>query len=422
MSCGNSSKSTRYVTRAGILALLVTGTVATGAPFEDIVREAARKNGFVPAAQTHAPVDPALVAAGQVLFKSKALSLNGNIACQTCHLDEFGSADGIPNAVAVGGKGKGRARALGDGGILPRNTLPFWGRGGTGFSVFFWDGKVHFGGENRASQFGDTPPSDDPFITAVHLPPVEIREMLAEDRTVLSNKNETIRGAENLYAAIMSQLRRREPAAIAALAKAYAVREDELSFLHAATSLASFIRDRFRILDTRFHRFVFAGEALSAEELRGAQLFYGKGKCAGCHSGPYLSDFRFHAIAFPQIGVGKNGFGVDYGRFNITHDPRDLYKFRTPPLFNVEKTAPYGHSGSVASMGEAVIVHFDPLRGVNLSDMTALDRHEFFKRLAASADTTILAGYLDDKEVEAIVSFLKTLTFQPVNPLGSLHQ
>jgi cytochrome c peroxidase len=392
----------------------VTGHVAAGAPFEDIIREAARKNGFVPAAQTHALVNPALVAPGEILFKSKALSLNGEIACQTCHLDEFGSADGIPNAVAVGGKGKGRARALGDGGILPRNTLPFWGRGGTGFSVFFWDGKVHFGGENRASQFGDTSPSDDPLITAVHLPPVEIREMLAEDGTVLSNKNETVRGAENLYAAIMAQLRRREPVAIAALAKAYVVREDDLSFLHVATSLASFIRDKFRIRDTRFHRFVFEREALPRDELRGAQLFYGKGKCAGCHSGPYLSDLQFHAIAFPQIGFGKNGFGVDYGRFNVTHDPSDLYKFRTPPLFNVEKTAPYGHSGSVASMREAVIVHFDPLRGLDLTRMSALDRHEFFKRLAASANTAILSGYLDDSEVDAIVSFLKTLTIQPV--------
>jgi cytochrome c peroxidase len=394
-----------------LAAVLVAGPAAAGAPFEDIIREAARKNGFVPAVQTHVTVNPALLAPGEVLFKSKALSLNGDIACQTCHLDEFGSADGIPNAVAVGGKGKGRARVLGDGGILPRNTLPFWGRGGAGFSVFFWDGKVHFGGESRASQFGDTPPSDDALITAVHLPPVEIREMLAEDRTVLSNKKETVRSAENLYAAIMTQLRRKESLAIAALAKANAVKEDEVSFLHAATSLASFIRQRFRIRETRFHRFVFGGETLSPEELRGAQLFYGKGKCSACHSGPYLSDFQFHAIAFPQIGFGKNGFGVDYGRFNVTHDPRDLYKFRTPPLFNVEKTAPYGHSGSVASMREAVIVHFDPLRDLDLSSMNALDRHEFFKRLAASA--VILTSYLDDSEVDAIVSFLKTLTIQP---------
>ncbi|MBV5270063.1 MAG: methylamine utilization protein MauG, partial [Afipia sp.] len=86
----------------------------------------------------------ALFEPGKTLFKSRSLSLNGNISCQQCHLDQFGSADGIPNAVAVGGDGKGAARVMGAGGILPRNTLPFWGRGGKGFDTFFWDGKVDF--------------------------------------------------------------------------------------------------------------------------------------------------------------------------------------------------------------------------------------------------------------------------------------
>ena len=84
-----------------------------------------------------------------------------------------------------------------------------------------------------------------------------------------------------------------------------------------------------------------------------------------CHYGPYFSDLKFHVVPFPQLGFGKNGFGVDYGRFNVTFDPKDLYKFRTPPLFNVEKTAPYGHSGSVATIQEAIAAHFDPLRLVN---------------------------------------------------------
>ena len=173
----------------------------------------------------------------------------------------------------------------------------------------------------------------------------------------------------------------------------------------------SFIRDKFRLKETRFHRFVFKGAPLTDKELRGAQLFYGKGRCSTCHSGPYLTDFEFHAVPFPQIGFGKNGFGVDYGRFNITHDPADLYKFRTPPLFNVEKTAPYGHSGSVATMREAVVFHFDPLRGIDPTRMRPLDRHEYFKRLATSAEARVLTGFLDDEEVDSLVVFLKTLTF-----------
>jgi len=40
-----------------------------------------------------------------------------------------------------------------------------------------------------------------------------------------------------------------------------------------------------------------------------------------------------------------------------------------------------------------------------------LGRHEYVKRLAASATSTALAGYLDDQEVDALVTFLKILSF-----------
>lgn len=411
MSYGISSERTKFAISASIVAAaLFFAAGAASTTIEDIIREAARKNGFVPAAQTYPDINDKLIAPGKTLFESKALSLNGNIACQSCHLDAFGSADGIPNAVAVGGEGKGAERVMGRGGIIPRNTLPFWGRGGKGFDVFFWDGKIDFS-NGEVSQFGDAAPSDDPLVTAVHLPVAEIREMLAEDKMVRANKTESVEGAEHIYAAVMDHLREKEPEAIEALAKAYAIKSEDVDFEDVAESLASFIRDRFRLRETKFHRFVFEDEALSDEELRGAQLFYGKGKCASCHAGPYLSDLRFHAVPLPQIGFGKNGFGVDYGRFNVTQNPDDLYKFRTPPLMNVAKTAPYGHSGSVATMREAIIFHFDPLRGIDLSKMSALDRHEYFKRLAAAADSAVLTGYLDDQEVDALVAFLKTLSF-----------
>jgi cytochrome c peroxidase len=379
--------------------------------FEELVRQAALKNGFAPAESTYPTIDTALLPPGKAIFESKFLSLNGNISCQTCHLDEFGSADGIPNAVAVGGEGKGTERVMSDGGILPRNTLPFWGRGGVGFDVFFWDGKIDSSQGTIESQFGSHVPSSDAFITAVHLPPAEIREMLDEDDFVQSNKTEQVSGAENIYAAITEQLKKREPAMTEQLAAARHKLPQDLVFLDYATSLATFIRFNFRLRETKFHQFVFKAGSLDDTELRGAQIFYGKGKCSACHSGAYFTDFKFHAVPIPQLGFGKNGFGVDYGRFNVTHNPDDLYKFRTPPLFNVDKTAPYGHSGSVATIREAIVFHFDPFRGFDSTDMTALERHEYFKRLATAADDKLSAGYLDDQEVDALVSFLKTLSF-----------
>ena len=52
------------------------------------------------------------------------------------------SADGIPNAVGVGGIGEGSERVKSYGAILPRNTLPLWGRGIENFNTLFWDGRI----------------------------------------------------------------------------------------------------------------------------------------------------------------------------------------------------------------------------------------------------------------------------------------
>ena len=116
-------------------------------------------------------------------------------------------------------------------------------------------------------------------------------------------------------------------------------------------------------------------------------------------------------VAFPQLGFGKNGFGIDYGRYNATFDPRDLYKFRTPPLFNVAKNRFYGHSGSLDTLQEAIEAHFDPLSLVDLQKMTALQRNDFYKRLALSQETASRVGFLSPEDVDNVAAFLKTLSF-----------
>ena len=376
-----------------------------------ILRQQIVANGFVPAKGLYVNRDEALIDVGKVIFKSKKLSLNGNIACQTCHLSKFGSADGIPVAAAVGGRGEGPERLLSGAKLLARNTLPFWGRGGPGFNTFFWDGKVDFADGKQISQFGSRPPSEDGLVTAAHLPVVEIREMLNENSFVRAHMQESVDGATAIYQAIADNLRRSEPEASKALAAHLNKSVDALTYIDYARSIAAFIRSEFRIRETKLERFVTRSEPISPEEIRGGLIFYGRGRCATCHYGPYFSDLKFHVVPFPELGFGKNGFGVDYGRFNVTFDPKDLYKFRTPPLFNVEKTAPYGHSGSVATLQGAIIAHFDPLRLVNLSAMDPLARHDFYKRLTLASETATTVGYLADDDVEDLVKFLGTLSF-----------
>jgi len=87
--------------------------------------------------------------------------------------------------------------------------------------------------------------------------------------------------------------------------------------------------------------------AMPAQEVAGAALF--AKDCAACHSGPMLSDSRFHRIvvaAARDRGLGEiSGRSADNGRF------------RTAGLRNVALTAPYFHDGSAATIEIAIRRH-----------------------------------------------------------------
>ena len=81
----------------------------------------------------------------------------------------------------------------------------------------------------------------------------------------------------------------------------------------------------------------------------------------------------------------------DLGRYEITGDPRDRWKFRTPTLRNVAYTAPYMHDGSLATL-EDVIEHYreggvphpgqDPrIRRLSLSEREVADLVAFLQSL-----------------------------------------
>ncbi|MBU3547474.1 cytochrome-c peroxidase [Polynucleobacter sp. MWH-Jannik1A5] len=398
------------------LLLIYSGFVSANSSAEEkIIKGQIKAAGFVPAAELYRNPDEPLADLGKTFFESnKGLSLNGNISCRTCHQDKFGSADGIPNAAAIGGGDGatkvGPERLMNGAKQLPRNTLAFWGRGAKGFDVFFWDGRVDFANSKKLTQFGSKTPSGDALVTAVHLPVVEVREMLDEDDFVRKHKIESVEKSKLVYQAIANNLKTVEPKASADLAVKLNKKTQDLEYIDYARAIAAFIRKEFRLKETKLERVVRGSDSFSDSELKGARIFYGKGACITCHSGPHFSDFSFYTVPFPQLGFGKNGFGVDYGRYNVTFNPKDLYKFRTAPLYNVEKTAPYGHSGSVNTLNEAITAHFDPLSLVAVDKLNKFDRYELAKRLAY-ADSTSRVGYLTPDEVNQVASFLKTLSF-----------
>ena len=223
-------------------------------------------------------------------------------------------------------------------------------------------------------------------------------------------KNENVSSAQAIFDTLVKRVQS-DPDYAKQFESAYSIKPENIKFIHIADAVKNFIQSKFKLKETRFEKYVKTGNGLSETEIAGGMIFFGKGKCASCHSGRHYTDFKYYSVPFIQAGFGKNGFGVDYGRFNVTHNPNDLYKFRTPSLINVEKTAPYGHSGSAMNLKEAIISHFDPLRLIDSDKMTPLERFELNKKIMASNNGVKNIAYIDDDEIEELIAFLKTLSY-----------
>ena len=122
--------------------------------------------------------------------------------------------------------------------------------------------------------------------------------------------------------------------------------------------------------------------AMTESQKRGANLFFGRAGCVGCHavagqSNEMFSDFQEHVIGVPQVapsfgnvefdGPGQN---EDFGLEQVTGQNSDRYKFRTSPLRNVGLQPAYMHNGAFVRLQDAVRHHLD-VRGSALSYTTA---------------------------------------------------
>jgi len=135
----------------------------------------------------------------------------------------------------------------------------------------------------------------------------------------------------------------------------------EYTIVDFGNAIATFEAYEFTYTNTPWDEYLRGNKrAISNEAKLGALLFYGKANCSSCHSGNLFTDQKYHNIAVPQFGPGKNEGGYDYGRYNVTGDPNDKYKFRTPPLRNVAVTFPYMHDGAYKDLKMAIKHHTNP--------------------------------------------------------------
>ena len=132
------------------------------------------------------------------------------------------------------------------------------------------------------------------------------------------------------------------------------------------------------------------GGTLTNDELAGYAIF--NAKCASCHATDLFTDNSFR-----NNGLAVNPLVNDVGRYKVTLDPNDYYKFKVPSLRNVEVTAPYMHDGRFGSL-DAVLNHYSSA----MVNSPTLD---------PSLNNNGTIGIpLTDTEKAKLIAFLKTLT------------
>ncbi len=122
-------------------------------------------------------------------------------------------------------------------------------------------------------------------------------------------------------------------------------------------------------------------QALSPAERIGLRKFIETG-CTACHNGPGVGGGIFQKFGVVEDYWKETGSKqVDKGRFDVTHDPNDMYVFKVPSLRNVAMTPPYFHDGSVPSLTKAVRIMAKVQLGKTLSDQDATDIVTFLRCL-----------------------------------------
>jgi cytochrome c peroxidase len=195
--------------------------------------------------------------------------------------------------------------------------------------------------------------------------------------------------------------------------------EDEITFNTIAQALACFVRT-LTSFNSPFDRYAYYGEdpALTESQIRGMNLFMSERlECSHCHSGFNFSQFVTHESvrvedrAFHITGLyhleDSHSDSFDFGLQRVTKNDADRDKFKAPTLRNVERTAPYMHDGSIATLEEVIDFYAAGGRNIESGPLRGDGRRHpgkspFIKGFELTAD-----------EKADLLSFLRSLTDEP---------
>ncbi len=301
------------------------------------------------------PMTDAKVDLGRHLFYDARLSLDGTVACASCHEQSKGFSDGRVTAIGIQGtEGRRNAPGLANVAYLP---------------VLTWGNPLITSLEQHA------------LIPMFGTAPIEM-------------------GGEGAEKAIFDRLAT-DPYYISAFPLAFPDRPQPDLFT-VTRAIAAFERTLISA-DSPYDKFKRDGDptAISDSAKRGENLFFGeKMECYHCHGGFNFTD----NIVTSRMKMVERGFhntglhdplppGGD-GIAAFTLRPEDMGRFRTPSLRNVALTAPYMHDGSMATLSEVLDAYAN---GGRFPDV-------------AQKDPLVAGFYMNAQEKADIIAFLNSLT------------
>lgn len=347
---------------------------------------------------------------GRALFFDANLSLTRSQSCASCHAPNTGFVDhrgeNIRRAASLGDD----QRSLGD-----RNApsasyaahIPDFHKNKEGLYIGgqFWDGRA----KNLTEQAMGPPlnPSE------MGLPDKQTAINRLKENPVYTNSFKTHFG-EDIF-------------------------KDPNKGYHAmATAIATFEKSEFfSPFDSKYDRHLQGEYTMTAQEELGMTLFFSQQftNCNLCHQlhtlpnnrSETFSNYQFHNIGVPinhklraLNGVAEHHIDDGLLAHPDIHDEQHRGKYKTPSLRNVAVTAPYMHNGVFKDLRTVVLFYNkynskSEKRQINPETQGRWNAPEVADTLSIEELETGPA--LDNKRIDALVAFLKTLTDKRYEPL-----
>lgn len=336
---------------------------------------------------------------GEALFFDENLSQNRTQSCSTCHDPEHAFAD--PRGMASPGD---NGVSLGDRNA-PTATYAH-------FAPMFekFDEGVYRGGQfhdGRAATLADQ--AGGPPLNPIEMGMPDAASVVAR----LEENPAYVVAFKDLFG---DEIFTDSDAAYAAMTKAIAAFEET---------------DLFSPFDSKYDRYLRGEAELTRQEMLGETLFFSQQftNCNLCHqlkpqagaAGETFTNYEYHNIGVPENGdlrdmngVGRGHPDLGLAQNGMLTDTTGLEgKIKVPTLRNVAVTGPYMHNGVFQDLRTVVLFYNtyntkSEARMINPETGERFGLPEVPENISMEELTTGPA--LEDREIDALVAFMKTLT------------